>query len=279
MALSRSDADTIREVVSRLRAEHAEREATAIERLMQQALSSPDSMVALAGYMTTGEAAGLIGVSLQTIKNWVRQERLVGTRVGGRTLVTRASVQAFFDSLSSAPEQAESDDAAGAEVATVSCRAWKRCSNGPARARSSLRQTDRSFGDWRMRGRPRRRGAHAVSFLVAGAPEQNGEWFRQGSGASSNDERASAANTVASAAGPSPSITSCRGRPGAGPRRRRSSPMISRISPPRAGSAMSLASTPGCTGWTPSRDWSSHCFTRGTIAGVTTSNGPPTFSS
>src|SRR5260370_1238185 len=51
------------------------------------------------------------------VMNWVRQERLVGTRVGGRTLVTRASVQAFFDSLSSAPEQAESDDAAGAEVA------------------------------------------------------------------------------------------------------------------------------------------------------------------
>ena len=117
MALSRSDADTIREVVSRLRAEHAEREATAIERLMQQALSSPDSMVALAGYMTTGEAAGLIGVSLQTIKNWVRQERLLGSRVGGRTLVTRASVQAFFDSLSSAPEQAESDDVTAAEVA------------------------------------------------------------------------------------------------------------------------------------------------------------------
>ena len=120
MALSRSDADTIREVVSRLRAEHAEREATAIERLMQQALGSPDSTVALAGYMTTGEAAGLIGVSLQTIKNWVRQERLVGSRVGGRTLVTRASVQAFFDSLSSAPEQAESDDVTAAEVAEIS---------------------------------------------------------------------------------------------------------------------------------------------------------------
>ncbi len=119
MALSRSDADTIREVVSRLRAEHAEREATAIERLMQQALSSPDSMVALAGYMTTGEAAGLIGVSLQTIKNWVRQERLVGSRVGGRTLVTRASVQAFFDSLSSAPEQAESDDVAAADISRL----------------------------------------------------------------------------------------------------------------------------------------------------------------
>ena len=117
MALSRSDADAIRDVVARLRAEHADREAAVIERLMEQALGAPDS-TALAGYMTTGEAAGLIGVSLQTIKNWVHQGRLVGTRVGGRTLVTRASVQAFFDSLGSATEPAESDeDMALAEVA------------------------------------------------------------------------------------------------------------------------------------------------------------------
>jgi hypothetical protein len=56
-------------------------------------------------------------VSLQTIKNWVRQGRLVGTRVGGRTLVTRASVQAFFDALASAPEQAERGDVSAAEAA------------------------------------------------------------------------------------------------------------------------------------------------------------------
>ena len=118
MALSRSDAQTIREVVSRLRADHAEREAAAVERLMHQVLGSPDSAAALAGYMTTGEAAGLIGVSLQTVKNWVRQGRLVGTRVGGRTLVTCASVQAFLDSLGSAPELAETDeDLAAAEIA------------------------------------------------------------------------------------------------------------------------------------------------------------------
>jgi excisionase family DNA binding protein len=117
VALSKSDAETIRGVVRRLRAEHAEREAAAIERLMQQALVSPDATAALSGYMTTGEAAGLIGVSLQTIKNWVRQGRLVGARVGGRTLITRASVQAFFDALSSAPEPAKSGDLSSAEAA------------------------------------------------------------------------------------------------------------------------------------------------------------------
>jgi excisionase family DNA binding protein len=118
MALSKADAETIRQVVMRLRAEHADREAAVIERLMQQAIGAPDSTAALSGYMTTGDASAMIGVSLQTIKNWVRQGRLAGSRVGGRTLVTRASVQAFLDSLGSASEPAGSvEDLAAAEAA------------------------------------------------------------------------------------------------------------------------------------------------------------------
>jgi excisionase family DNA binding protein len=118
MALSRSDAEMIRGVVRRLRAEHDERAASAIERLMNQ-VAQPNPPVALANYMTTGEASRLIGVSLQTIKNWVDQGRLVGARVGGRTLVSRASVQAFFDALGAAsvPEDHETDDLAVAELA------------------------------------------------------------------------------------------------------------------------------------------------------------------
>jgi excisionase family DNA binding protein len=117
MALSRAEAQAISEVVSRLRAEHEERAAAAIERLMQQALVSPDPHAALAGFMTTGEAARLIGVSVQTIKNWVDQGRLVGSRVGGRTLVTRVSVQAFFDSLGLTAEQHTVDNVDSAEAA------------------------------------------------------------------------------------------------------------------------------------------------------------------
>jgi len=117
VALSKADAEVIGEVVSRLRAEHEERAAAAIERLMDQALVSPDPHTALAGYMTTGEAGRLIGVSLQTIKNWVDLGRLVGSRVGGRTLVTRRSVQEFFDSLGTAAEQPEDEDIDSAEAA------------------------------------------------------------------------------------------------------------------------------------------------------------------
>ena len=116
VALSRADAEVIGELVVRLRAEHDERAANAVERLMQQAMVSPDPRSALAGYMTTGDAARLIGVSAQTIKNWVDQRRLVGSRVGGRMLVTRRSVQAFFDSLGTAPETPEDEDLDRAEA-------------------------------------------------------------------------------------------------------------------------------------------------------------------
>jgi excisionase family DNA binding protein len=116
VALSRADAEVIGELVARLRAERDERAAVAVERLMQQALVSPDPRSALAGYMTTGEAARLIGVSAQTIKNWVDQGRLVGSRVGGRMLVARRSVQMFFDSVGTAPEPAEDEDVHRAEA-------------------------------------------------------------------------------------------------------------------------------------------------------------------
>jgi excisionase family DNA binding protein len=116
VALSRADAEVIGEVVARLRAEHDERAAVAVERLMQQALVSPDPRAALAGYMTTGEAARLIGVSAQTIKNWVDQGRLAGSRVGGRMLVERRSVQLFFDSLGTGPEVPQDEDIDRAEV-------------------------------------------------------------------------------------------------------------------------------------------------------------------
>lgn len=67
--------------------------------------------------MTTGEAAALIGVSLQTIKNWTRQGRLGGSRVGGRTLVTRASVKVFLDSLGTAADPIDDEDVDVAEAA------------------------------------------------------------------------------------------------------------------------------------------------------------------
>ena len=53
-------------------------------------------------YLTTTQAAAALGVSRQTIKNWVDAGRLRGVVLGGRTLVHRDEVQLQLDRLASA---------------------------------------------------------------------------------------------------------------------------------------------------------------------------------
>lgn len=50
-------------------------------------------------YVTAGQAADVLGVSRQTIKNWVLSGRLIGRRVGGQFLVGRDAVAAELDRL------------------------------------------------------------------------------------------------------------------------------------------------------------------------------------
>jgi excisionase family DNA binding protein len=69
-------------------------------------------------YLTTSRAAASLGVSRQTIKNWVRAGHLRGVVLGGRTLVHRAEVQAQLDRLLSAapPESISAADPAEARA-------------------------------------------------------------------------------------------------------------------------------------------------------------------
>ncbi len=46
-------------------------------------------------YLTTGEVAQRVGVSRQTVVNWVKKGLLPGVRLGGRTLVTSVALQRF----------------------------------------------------------------------------------------------------------------------------------------------------------------------------------------
>lgn len=46
-------------------------------------------------YLTTGEVAQRIGVSRQTVVNWVKKGILPGVRLGGRTLVAPAALRRF----------------------------------------------------------------------------------------------------------------------------------------------------------------------------------------
>lgn len=56
-----------------------------------QALQAPEDRQ----FYTTSEAGRIIGVSAQTIKNWVARGLLVGYRLGGRTVIPHAALEEY----------------------------------------------------------------------------------------------------------------------------------------------------------------------------------------
>jgi excisionase family DNA binding protein len=58
------------------------------------------------GFYTTAEAGRLIGVTGQTVKNWVARGLLTGYRLGGRVVIPRAALEAY-SSLGAAMEAIE----------------------------------------------------------------------------------------------------------------------------------------------------------------------------
>lgn len=63
--------------------------AQAIEALVEAAR---EEAVPSLNLLTSTQAGDLLGVTGQTIKNWVRQGRMVGYRVGGRIMVPKKMV-------------------------------------------------------------------------------------------------------------------------------------------------------------------------------------------
>ena len=47
-------------------------------------------------YLGAGEIAGLTGMSLRTVRRWIRAEVLPSTKLGGARLVARADLEAAF---------------------------------------------------------------------------------------------------------------------------------------------------------------------------------------
>src|SRR5262249_50487713 len=62
-------------------------------------LSRPTGDSAADGYLTTGQAGKALGVSAQTVKNWVNAGRLRAIRLGGRVLVHRTALASFLETL------------------------------------------------------------------------------------------------------------------------------------------------------------------------------------
>jgi excisionase family DNA binding protein len=84
--ISEQTLDVARQAAEELRRRGEDERAEAIEALVDAARSDALPSLNLA---TTTEAGAVLGVSGQTIKNWVRQGQIQGYRVGSRIMVPR----------------------------------------------------------------------------------------------------------------------------------------------------------------------------------------------
>lgn len=66
-------------------------EAQVVERLLKALVAQPGRQL----YYTTTEAAELVGVTPQTIKNWVARGLLQGYRLGGRMVIPQAALESY----------------------------------------------------------------------------------------------------------------------------------------------------------------------------------------
>lgn len=88
--------------------------AKAVETLVQA--SEPHAVPTLAEYLTTIQAGELLGVSGQTIKNWVSEGKLSGYRLGGRIVIPRQAVETY---VQRARRSLELEDLPDGQAATV----------------------------------------------------------------------------------------------------------------------------------------------------------------
>jgi excisionase family DNA binding protein len=75
-----------------LRRRGEEEPAQVIETLVREAQGNP---IAPLDLLTSTQAGELLGVTGQTIKNWVREGTLDGYRIGGRIMIPRRIVEEY----------------------------------------------------------------------------------------------------------------------------------------------------------------------------------------
>jgi excisionase family DNA binding protein len=81
------------EVQRRLEAQGATEDAAVVARLVRELTAAKPK--AERPYYTVSEAAALIGVSGQTVKNWISRGLLDGYRLGGRIVIPRAILDSY----------------------------------------------------------------------------------------------------------------------------------------------------------------------------------------
>jgi excisionase family DNA binding protein len=87
--------------------------AKAIDALVE---ASRDEALPALDVVTSSAAGDVLGVTGQTIKNWVRQRRLAGYRVGGRIMVPK---EALADYVCRARTALDLDDVSDQEAADL----------------------------------------------------------------------------------------------------------------------------------------------------------------
>ena len=82
-----------RAVAQNLRGEGRDGDADVVVQLVQALDAEP------ATHYTTGQVATKLGVTRQTIVNWVKNGTLKGTRLGGRIMISKEALRKYDDIL------------------------------------------------------------------------------------------------------------------------------------------------------------------------------------
>jgi excisionase family DNA binding protein len=98
--LAVTDIELVQETVRELQARGEAARARAVEAVLDLALAAADEQPAgPRRFLTTGQAASVLGVSAATIRRWVASGRLAGELQGGRVLIPREVIQRRLDRL------------------------------------------------------------------------------------------------------------------------------------------------------------------------------------
>ena len=99
--IAAEDLQLVQETAQELHERGQEKRARALEAVLAVAVSALAGRAPLSQreYLTTGQAASVLGVSRQTVRNWVATGRLDGVYQGGRALISRDAVLAHLETL------------------------------------------------------------------------------------------------------------------------------------------------------------------------------------
>jgi excisionase family DNA binding protein len=87
--------DRAQNVQRRLEAQGAAEDAQIVARLIHEVTAAQPKGPAARPYYTVSEAAEIVGVSGQTIKNWARRGLLDAFQLGGRIVIPRTELDAY----------------------------------------------------------------------------------------------------------------------------------------------------------------------------------------